>query len=387
MNIGIAGPIEINSLKQHIPTLTEQEEKLGLGGTAINIIIDGLIKAGHNVTVFTLDTQVKEKKVIYGKNIKIIFGHFRISKLKTFDFCRKELLQIKHFIELEKNDLDIVNAHWSYEFAIGTILANVNHLITFRDDSIRVLKLLKTPYRFTRLLMDFWVRKNGQNFSFNSDYLKQRISLKGAVIPNPVTKIVAKYNRSLLQNKQTIDIFFIANGWGEIKNPITAIKAFSILKKRYNNIYLHFFGKGYEKGNYNYNKIKGIYDFENIIWHGYLPHNELISQYNNCDILLHTSREESFGNTLIEAMCFGIPIVAGENSGAVPWVLNYGKAGVLVNVENPEDVSNGLLKLISDKSYYNYMSENALENVRNRFTQVSVVTNYVKEYIKIMKNK
>ena len=385
MNIGIAGPIEINSLKQHLPNLTKQELRLGLGGTAVNIIIDGLIKEGHNVIVFTLDPQVKKKTVIYGENIKIIFGHFRPPILKTFDFCRKEYLQIKRYIEQEKDNIDIVNAHWSYEFAIGTILADVNHLITFRDDSVKVLKLLKKPYRLTRLFMDFWVRKNGINFSFNSEYLKKSIGKKGVVIPNPVLKVISNTKPSLLENKKTIDIFFIANGWGKIKNPLTAIKAFNILQKPYNNVYLHFFGKGYEKGNYNYSKIKDKYNFENIIWHGYLSHKELTIQYNNCDILLHTSREESFGNNLIEAMCFGIPVVAGINSGAVPWVLNYGKAGVLVNIEDALEVSNGLHKLISDKSYYNTMSKNALDNVSDRFTQKSVVKSYLKEYINIIK--
>mgnify|MGYP001210662905 FL=1 len=68
MNIGIAAPIEVLSLKDHLTDLSESDLQLGLGGSAINTLIDGFIKAGHNVTVFTLDKRIKGKYVLKGPN-------------------------------------------------------------------------------------------------------------------------------------------------------------------------------------------------------------------------------------------------------------------------------------------------------------------------------
>ncbi|MDA3892745.1 MAG: glycosyltransferase family 4 protein [Salinivirgaceae bacterium] len=387
MRIGIAGPIEINSLKQHFTSLTSFELSLGLGGTAVNTIIDGLIKLGHTVTVFTLDAKIKNKYVLEGYNIKVVFGHFRISPIKTFDFCRKEYQQIKRFILEEKHQLDIVNAHWSYEFAIGTILAKVPHLITFRDDSVTILKLMKHPYRLVRLLMDFWVRYKGKAFSYNSKYLESKINIEGTVIPNPIAHNVVSKPKILYDNKKTIDIFFVVNGWGYLKNPITAILAFNKIKIKYTNVNLHLFGKGFEYKGLNYNSIENKVDLEGIIWHGFLTHEDIIAQYATCDILLHTSREESFGNNLIEAMSFGIPVIGGKNAGAVPWVLNYGKAGVLVDVEDYNDVALGIEKLVCNKKYYLQMSKGGLENVNDRFTQEVVVDAYIKAYMKQIEDK
>ena len=383
MNIGIAGPIEVYSLKEYLPEATDEELKLGLGGTAVNQIIEGLLKAGHKVTVFTLDPKIDSTYILEGNNLKVIFGHFRLSAYsKMFDFCRKEYLQIKKMINDEKGSLDLVNAHWSYEYAIGTILAGVPHIITFRDDSPTILKLYKHPYRLTRLLMDFWIRRNARAFSFNSTYLKSKIGLNGVVIPNPIGGSEIKQKRSFPGIKSKWDIFFAANGWSHSKNPDSAIEAFGILRKKNKNVHLHLFGKGYEECGESYQIAKSKYCLDGISFRGFIKHQRLLDMMDEFDIHLHTSREESFGNTLIEAMAKGIPVIGGKDSGAVPWVLDNGKAGILVDINEPEEIAQSLEKLISGKELYETLSQRSIENVSTRFALDAVTDRYVNEYQK-----
>jgi len=392
MNIGIAAPVEIKSLSRHLANLKNEDLKLGLGGTAVNILITGLLDEGHKVIVFTLDANIKKKYVLEGPNLKVIIGHFRISsKLKWFDFCRKEYKQIQKFIEEEKSNLDIVNAHWSYEFAIGTILAKVIHVITFRDYAPTILKLFKYhPYRFFRLLMDYWVRKNGKYFSFNSAYLKEKIKIKiktpieGDVIPNPVKDDNIKNGRKFPFQKSIIDICFIANGWSYIKNPENAIKGFLKAKDEIDNIRLHLIGNGYEKKAEYLQEFLNNKNGEAILCWGKLAHNVLIDRLSAFDILLHTSREESFGNNIIEAMAAGIPIIAGKNSGAVSWVAENGKSGLLIDIENTLDISTAIKSLILDPEKYETLSKRGIENVKNRFNVKKVTQQYINLYNRVL---
>lgn len=383
MRIGIAAPIEVASLDQHFPNIKPHERDLGLGGTAVNIIIDGLIKEGHTITVFTLDSNIKDQYVMEGKNIKIIFGNFRrSSRFKILDFCSKEFRQIKRFIEAERNNIDIVNAHWSYEFAIGTILAQVPHLITFRDDSPTIFKLTKHPYRLVRMLMDFWVRKKGKSFSYNSGYLKSLIKLEGNIIPNPIKDIEITGHRKYPVKKEKMLICYIANGWDYRKNPEIAILAFSKLVKKIPNIELHLIGAGFEPDTPGYADMQNKGVNNKVVYRGAMAHHQLMKELNDFDIMLHTAREESFGNNLIEAMAKGIPVLGGYSSGAVPWVI--GDAGSLADIENADDVSDKLEKLILDKSYYEELSLKGILNVKSRFSQTNVSKQYLNEYTNII---
>jgi len=388
MKIGIAAPIEVASLKNHLPNLNKEDLNLGLGGTAINILIDGFINAGHHVTVFTLDRTLKSDYILEGPNLKIYFGKFRTSlKYKIFDFCKIEYKQIQRFIEIEKHNIDIVNAHWSYEFAIGTLLSGLPHLITFRDHSQSILKLTKHPYRLTRLLMDLWVRKKGSNFSFNSTYLASLVGIDGTVIANPIRTAEITKAKKHPGKIHRMKICYIANGWDHRKNPENAIEAFKLLMENNNvNAELHLIGKGFEPYGQNYIRNQENGCPKNIIFRGPMTHVALMEELKSFDIMLHTAREESFGNNLIEAMAKGIPVIAGRDAGAVPWVLDYGKAGYLVDIENPLQIAKGLKDLITDTSLYEKFSLQGINNLLTRFSQEEVCNAYVHEFSKIINN-
>jgi len=381
MNIGIAGPIEMASLLKFFPNISAYEQQLGLGGTAVNLLIEGLLEEGHQVTVFSLDPNVRNKHCIEGKGIKVIFGHFRsASKMKTLDFCRKEYVQIKEFIHSEKAHLDIVNAHWSYEFAIGTILAKVPNIITFRDHAPTILKLMKQPYRFSRLCMDFWVRKKGDAFSYNSTYLQDLIGLPGAVLPNPIKIDPQVVVKKRTDNDRHFNIFFMSNGWSFLKNPEVAIQAFSKLRKVNSHIHLFLLGIGFEEHSKGYQWTEKTVGLERIHFMGAISHKKVMEMLGNCHLMLHTSREESFGNNLIEAMALGIPVIGGEQSGAVPWVLDHGKAGLLVDIENSNAVADAIQQLLSSEPRYVEFSQKGLSNVKNRFSLKVVTALYLNAF-------
>jgi len=69
-----------------------------------------------------------------------------------------------------------------------------------------------------------------------------------------------------------------------------------------------------------------------IDWRGYVTHDQLVSLYQECDVLAHPSRYEGFGLQILEAMASGLPVICSR-AGALPEVA--GDAAVL---RDPDDL-------------------------------------------------
>jgi glycosyltransferase involved in cell wall biosynthesis len=386
MKIGIASPINVKSLQDFLDIEADSPYlSLGLGATAVNTIILGLLQQGHRVSVYTLDPKVEEVLILQGELLTIYIGHYRRGDAfkRASNFFKPEVAQLKSFILQDKPD--IVNAHWSYEFAIAAIQSKIPHLITFRDEAWEILKYHKDIYRLFRFLMDRWVRWNGKNFSANSPYLAEKLkSLKNlTMIPNPIDDGYIVEQEKILE--KPIKIVSILTGWIERKNPKNALLAFKKLRETYKeDIELYMYGQGFGKGKQAETWAIENQCAEGVHFIGTVLHTDLMQQLKSYHILLHPALEESFGNTLLEGMALGLPVVAGKESGAVPWVLNYGKNGVLVDVRRVEDMVRGIQCLIEDENLYQRLSVDGLTYVKANFSSVSIAQKYYQLYGEIL---
>jgi glycosyltransferase involved in cell wall biosynthesis len=59
-------------------------------------------------------------------------------------------------------------------------------------------------------------------------------------------------------------------------------------------------------------QIKKLYIEENVIFTGRIPQDQIHLFYKNCDLMIYPSLCESFGFSMLEAMGYGIPIVAAD---------------------------------------------------------------------------
>ena len=92
---------------------------------------------------------------------------------------------------------------------------------------------------------------------------------------------------------------------------------------------------------------------ENIRQHiempGYIVNSDLPYVYSAAFAFLYTSLRESFGIPLLEAIACGTPVVT-SNTSSMPEI--GGKDAILVNPESPEEICEQLLRLETDKAYY-----------------------------------
>ena len=103
---------------------------------------------------------------------------------------------------------------------------------------------------------------------------------------------------------------------------------------------------------------------EQVTLVGFADEKKLATYYVQSDILLSTSRWEGFGLTILEAMTFGLPVVAFDNGGPKE-ILDNGEYGFLVEKENVKMFRNSLEKLIKDEGLREIYQKKSLERIHN----------------------
>ena len=133
--------------------------------------------------------------------------------------------------------------------------------------------------------------------------------------------------------------------------------------------------------------IKQNIKINNIIFAGIKNRKELINEIDKSTIMIHPSLEESFGNVLVEAMCRKTPVIGGKNSGAVPWVLNYGKAGVLVDITKPDKIAGASINILRNEEKLKNIGESGYIHAKNNYSMSIIAKQHIKIYKKIVEDK
>ncbi len=84
---------------------------------------------------------------------------------------------------------------------------------------------------------------------------------------------------------------------------------------------------------------------------GYIEDEELEDHFDISDMYVMPSRKEGFGIVFIEAMYYGLPVIAGNIDGS-PDALLQGELGQLVNPENVKEIANAIANVIENKTSY-----------------------------------
>ncbi|MFI1969524.1 glycosyl transferase family 1 [Streptomyces cinnamoneus] len=93
-------------------------------------------------------------------------------------------------------------------------------------------------------------------------------------------------------------------------------------------------------------------------------HSPIETEWAKGSIAAVTSREESFGMTIVEAMGCGVPVVATDCPHGPGEIITDGEDGLLVPVGDSDAIAKGLLKLIEDDELRRTMGAAARESAQ-----------------------
>ncbi|MGW3626175.1 glycosyltransferase family 4 protein [Streptomyces sp. NPDC000880] len=105
------------------------------------------------------------------------------------------------------------------------------------------------------------------------------------------------------------------------------------------------------------------------------PHSPIEPEWAKGAIAVSTSRHESFGMTLVEAMRCGLPVISTDCDYGPREIINNGVDGVLVPVGDVKATVDALLKLIDDEALRRRLGAAARESAR-RFDPSQIVKEY-----------
>jgi hypothetical protein len=101
--------------------------------------------------------------------------------------------------------------------------------------------------------------------------------------------------------------------------------------------------------------------------------------YSAADLFVIPSLEEAFGQTALEALACGLPVV-GFAAGGIPDMVRDGVTGLLAPVGNSGELGQAIERLIADPELRSKLGENARAMVLAEFTFERNAAQYVKLY-------
>ncbi|MDO5525409.1 MAG: glycosyltransferase family 4 protein [Prevotella sp.] len=357
--------------------------------SSVHAFAKGLIKMGHTVSIITACVGSTNCILTYhGMRVHVyvvqrthsIFGVTFISGLRKI---------IKEHLA----EFDVIHAQWTYAFAYSIIpftkelpaFCSVRdwcpYLMTFKKTWRERLKMIVMNYFFKRVMSEKKIIKIS-----NSSYTSKRICNylgieKVPLIPNPIKSELILENKKNYP-KETTFISIAQSLKDPRKNIVTLLKAFEkyLNDDPYSRLIL--IGAGSEKDFYPFDINRNV--FKNVTFLGVLSHTYVVQYMDQASILVHPAFEETFGNVLLEATARCIPSIGGYDSGAVPQVLDYGRAGCLCDVHDVNSLYQTMKMIVHNVEYRKFIIANAKEKLNKYYTDEEVCKKHVQLYLSYM---
>lgn len=169
-----------------------------------------------------------------------------------------------------------------------------------------------------------------------------------------------------------------------VKDFLTLIKAFALMKEQFPQAYLWIAGGG----DINYFKkvedlIKELKLEDKVALLG--SRRDIQNLLCACDLFILPSITEAASMTILEAMASGKAVIAIKTGGNSEIVI-HGETGLLVNVGDPVDLSTAMSRLLKNPLLREDMGKAGRRRVEDKFSMEKILKQYSELYLKALKS-
>lgn len=169
----------------------------------------------------------------------------------------------------------------------------------------------------------------------------------------------------------------------DLYNIPCIFRAFAIVQKKYPEakLIVASFGHLREELENLANEMK----LKNVEFVGKISQKEMFKLYDEIDIYLNSPNTDNMPGSIIECYASGVPVVT-TNAGGIPYILEHEKTGLMVEINDHEQMAREALRLLGDADLVEKLTKNGREYVK-RFSWEEVRGEWLKVYEDLMSEK
>lgn len=195
---------------------------------------------------------------------------------------------------------------------------------------------------YANIAVSGYLQKHMQQAGYKSEIIENNIQIN-----NYTFKLRSKLSPKLLW----------VRAFHATYNPQMAIRLVAKLKDTYPDVQLIMVGPDLDGSMQNCKELCGKLGVEHqISFTGKLSKQEWTSLASASDIFINTTNFDNLPVSVLEAMALGLPVIT-TNVGGIPFLIENGKTGLLVNANDTDEMSQAVLQLINDEQLAEQLSQ------------------------------
>ncbi len=339
----------------------------GSGGVArvLSVKLNYLIET-YGYTIHVVTTNNKCDTFFYDFNSKIVFHRIEIKNCGVIHLLKYRRLLQERVDHIKPNI--IVNCDNGFKGSLLPYLINTTAALIYERHGSRQIKTMtlieSLKKNFTNLILDRSLYKYKAFIVLNDEDANDWKADNVFVIYNPLW-FSPPQGQNKFQHKVVIAI-----------GRHSREKQFDVLIRIWKNVVIHYPDwilkiYGETDGNRTIEKLVQELNMENQV-KLHLPVKNIEQVYSDASILLNTSSSEAFGLVIIEAMAFGLPVIAFDSATGPRTVIENEKNGLLIKNNDINTYTNRIKELIENDNLRKALGENAKVSV-GRFNLDSIM--------------
>lgn len=327
----------------------------------------------HHVIILNSDADSKHNLINY------------CSSYTSLEYDHNKLLGISRYLyKLNKLKPDIFHAHSFLPGILGRALYNKKFLCLatihneypyYTSKSLRNIAKLKIEY--------YSLKRDSQSVICVSESVRKLVDrvmpgLPLDIIPNGVPRNL--FDESI-KHKMNDSLTILTIGRLDLqKGYDLLIDAFSILHREGINASLRIVGEGSLRSSLEAQARKlGIDD--KVYMPGFIQNP--VTELQNADIFVCSSRYEGFSLAIAEAMSFGLPLITTRVGGIAAMVRDRVEA-IVVPIDNPPALAKAIRELIDKPALRYKIAENGRVFLNTKFDIMNTAKSYEKLYKRLV---